>query len=174
MARPQPVEYPSYFESYLELVQGNSITEIFSHHQESILAFIQSIPAEKASFVYAPGKWTVKQVLQHIIDAERVFVYRAMRFSRKDITPLEAFDENNYAINDATENRTLYSLQSELTFLQQSTDIFLANLTDEQLACTGTASGKKVTVNALAYFIYGHKLHHLKVLERWYGIKFSW
>lgn len=170
MPRPQPVEYPSYFESYLELVQGNSIAEIFSHHQESILAFVQSIPAEKASYAYAPGKWTVKQVLQHIIDAERVYVYRAMRFSRKDETPLEAFDENSYAAFDASETRSLYSLQSELEFLQHATDIFLANLTEEQLACAGIANGKQVSVNALAYFIYGHKLHHLNILKIHYGI----
>lgn len=170
MDRPQAGEYPSYFETYLALVNGNNIAEVFSNHQESILAFIRAIPAEKASYAYAPEKWTVKQVLQHIIDAERVFVYRAMRFCRKDDTPLEAFDENSYAINDASETRTLYSLQSEFEFLQHSTDIFLANLSAEQLACKGIANGKLVTVNALAYFIYGHKLHHLNVLKMHYGL----
>lgn len=170
MNRPTTEEYPSYFEPYLTLVKGNSIAAVFSLHQESILAFIRSIPAEKASYAYAPNKWTVKQVLQHIIDAERVFVYRAMRFCRKDNTPLEAFDENSYAVNDGSEMRTLYSLQSELEFLQRSTDIFLGSLSDEQLACKGMANGNPVTVNALAYFIYGHKLHHINVLRTRYGV----
>ncbi len=170
MPRPIAAECPAYYEKYLALVHGNSIPEIFENHQKSILAFINDIPAEKATYAYAQGKWTVKQVLQHIIDAERVFVYRAMRFSRKDNTPLEGFDENSYAETDASETRTLYSLQNELAFLQHATDIFLANLTDEQLACTGTTNGNMVSVNAIAYFIYGHKIHHLNVLKLHYGL----
>lgn len=117
MPRPIAAECPAYYEKYLTLVHGNNIPEIFEHHQKNILAFIHAIPAEKATYTYAPGKWTVKQVLQHVIDAERVFVYRAMRFSRKDNTPLEGFDENSYAENDASETRTLYSLQNEFEFL---------------------------------------------------------
>jgi len=106
--------------------------------------------------------------LQHVIDAERVFAYRALRFSRKDATPLASFDENAYAQNANAKERTLQSLKDEFNALRHATDLLLQSFNAEQLNSKGIASNKSITVNALAFIIYGHLLHHKKLIEERY------
>ncbi|HPH23531.1 MAG TPA: DinB family protein, partial [Chitinophagaceae bacterium] len=149
----------------------NSIQELIANHSHTILQFIQAIENNNADFAYAENKWTVKQVLQHMIDTERVFVYRILSFSRKDATPLPGFDENTYAANADVQHRTLDELKEEFSLLRKSSDIFFASLQTEQLEAIGIANNNSITVNALCYIVFGHALHHIEILkERYFKI----
>lgn len=123
--------------------------------------FYNNIPDEKADFAYVVDKWTViKQLIQHLIDTERIFTYRLTRVSRNDDTPIPGFDENNYAENATATNRTFADLLKEFHLLRQSTPLFIQSLTKEQLNRKGTASGFPIKANGLCYIIIGHNLHH--------------
>ena len=169
MARPTGETYHAiYQQRYIDAAIGNSIEELIRNHSSSLIDFINSIPHEKANYKYAPEKWTVKQVLQHIIDTERIFSYRALRFSRNDDTPLSGFDEDSYATNAPVEHRSLSSLKKEFIALRKANDLLLSSFTEEQLQMTGIASGYKVSVNALCFIIFGHIIHHKEILEERY------
>lgn len=168
MPRPQQNDYAAYYDTYISKVSGDTIKEIITSYSEPLLKFYELLPEEKANHAYAEGKWTVKELLQHIIDAERVFSYRALRIARKDQTPLPGFDENSFATNSKASDRTLQSLKDEFSFLRKSTDILLSTFNDEQLAQKGTASNQPVTANAIAFIIFGHMIHHKQILEERY------
>lgn len=168
MSRPATNDYPQYYDPYVKMVKGNTVEEIVKNHSEEIIHFFDSLPKEKENFAYAEGKWTLKQVLQHVIDTERVFVYRALRFARMDNTPLSAFDEDAYAKNDGVNNRNFDTLKSEFNLLRQSTNLFFSNLNDQQLSAVGTASNHSITANSLAFIAIGHILHHKKIIEERY------
>jgi uncharacterized damage-inducible protein DinB len=168
MARPAPQDAAKFYLGYINHAKGNSVTEIIKNHATEIKDFYSNLPEAKADHAYAEGKWTLKELLQHIIDAERVFAYRALRFARKDATPLASFDENAYAQNANTKERTLQSLKEEFNALRNSTDIMVLSFNEEQLNSKGTASNKSITVNAIAFVIYGHLLHHKKIIEEKY------
>ena len=170
MPKPQPNECAPYYMRYINLVQGDSIGEIVNNHAFDLQEFFNNLPEEKANYAYAPGKWTPKQVLQHLTDAERVFAYRALRVSRNDTTPLASFDENAYVENGFSQQRALSSLKQEFNSVRAATDIFLLSLNEEQIMRTGTASNSPVSVNALAFIIYGHLLHHKNIFIERYGL----
>jgi uncharacterized damage-inducible protein DinB len=168
MARPQPQDSSSFYHKYINLVNGDSAAEAVKNHSAEILQFYSNLPEEKAGYAYAEGKWTLKDVMQHIIDAERVFTYRTMRIARKDTTPLPGFDENSFAANSGAGSRSFASLKEEFALLRQATDVFITTLTDEQLQNTGTASNNPVTANAVAFITYGHLLHHMNITRERY------
>jgi uncharacterized damage-inducible protein DinB len=170
MARPQPNECAPYYQKYIALAQGNTINEIVNNHAFDMQEFYNSLPDDKADFAYAENKWTIKQVLQHLTDAERVFAYRALRISRNDETPLASFDENEYVKNGFANQRSLSSLKQEFNAVRAATDMFLLSLNNQQVMRLGTASNNPVSVNALAFIIYGHLLHHKNILQERYGI----
>lgn len=170
MARPKENECVPYFQKYIALAQGNSISEIVNNHAFDLQEFYNSLPDEKADFAYAENKWTIKQVLQHVADTERVFAYRALRFSRNDQTPLASFEENDFVKNGFASSRSLSSLKQEFNSVRAATDIFLLALNEEQVRRTGTASNNLISVNALAFIIYGHLLHHKNIITERYGI----
>ena len=170
MARPQPNESAPFYHKYISLAEGNSVSEIVDKYAFDLQEFYNSIPDEKADFAYEEDKWTTKQVLQHVADAERVFAYRMLRICRNDKTPLPAFDENAFVENGFAAQRSLSSLKQEFNSVRAATDIFLLALNDEQVKRTGTASNNTISVNALAYIIYGHLLHHQKILRERYGV----
>ena len=171
MARPQPNECAPYYQKYIALAQGNSVKEIVENHSWKLQEFFNSLPDEKADYAYDEGKWIVKEVLQHLTDAEKIFAYRALRISRNDETPLASFDENAYVENGFASTRALSSLKQEFNAVRAATDIFLLSLNDEQIKRMGTASNNPVSVNALAFIIYGHLLHHQNILRERYGVK---
>ena len=113
MARPEANECAPYYQKYISLTKGNSVKEIIQNHAFELQEFYNNLPDDKADYAYADGKWTVKQVLQHVMDAERVFGYRALRISRNDSTPLASFDENIYVENGFAHERALSSLKQE-------------------------------------------------------------
>jgi len=168
MARPQTGDYFEYYQRYIDQVQGGSIEELVNSYSAQLNQFIMALPEGKAEHSYGPGKWTVKEVMQHLIDTERVFGCRALRFARKDATPLPGFDENEYAAHGNASSRSLASLKEEFVAVRKSTDLMLLSFGAEQLAGKGTASGHAVTVNAIAFIIFGHVLHHRKILEERY------
>ncbi|MEP6846052.1 MAG: DinB family protein [Panacibacter sp.] len=168
MPRPAVADASAFYHGYINNATGNSVKEVIANHSKEILDFYNSLPEQKAIYAYAEGKWTIKQLLLHVIDAERIFTYRALRIARKDTTPLAGFDENTYADNDGNENRTFQSLKDEFNAVRKATDLLYSNFSETQLNETGTASNKSITVNALCFIAYGHLLHHKKILEERY------
>jgi hypothetical protein len=170
MARPQPNESAPFYHKYIALAQGDTVTEVVNNYAFDLQEFYNSLPDDLADYAYDENKWTVKQVLQHVTDAERIFAYRVLRISRNDQTPLPSFDENAYVENGFASGRALSSLKQEFNAVRAATDMFLLSLNDEQIKRVGTASNNPVSVNALAYIIYGHLLHHKNILQERYGV----
>lgn len=168
MPRPAVGDYAPHFETYIQLVQEDQVPSIIEKYAPSIAAFYNSLPESKADYAYSNGKWTIKQVLQHVIDAERVFAYRLMRIARNDQTPLPGFDENAFARNARVAERSLQSLKDELQAVRTSTEYLLRSLNEEELQHKGTASGYPITANTFAFIIYGHLLHHQRILTERY------
>jgi hypothetical protein len=168
MARPQIGDFSDYAQGYVNAAKGNSIEELIVNLSADFLRFLNGIPDTKADFAYAEGKWTVKQLLQHMIDTERIFVFRALTFARKDTVALVGFDENSYAKAAPASQRTLAAIKQEFSLLRQSTDLFLLSLIAEDLKQEGIASNHRVTVNALAYILFGHNEHRKNVLTEKY------
>jgi uncharacterized damage-inducible protein DinB len=168
MSRPQSNDYAAYYSTYISKVEGDTIKEVIKKYSEPLLQFYTSLPEDKADHRYAEGKWTVKELLLHIIDAERIFSYRALRIARKDKTPLPGFDENAYTPASKASDRTLQSLEDEFAAVRKATDIMISTFDKEQLSERGTASDQPVTVNAIAFIMFGHMIHHKQILQERY------
>ena len=164
MTRPTESEYASFYKNYIALAKGDNIKEVILNYSEELTKFYNEIPNDKADYAYQENKWTVKDLLQHLIDAERVFVYRATRFARKDLSDLLGFDENDYAANADIKHKSLENLKKELIALRTSTNFFLENLNENQLQEKGSANNSSITVNAIAFIIFGHLIHHKNIL----------
>jgi uncharacterized damage-inducible protein DinB len=165
--RPGPNEYPPFAAGYVALVGNGPIIEILEYLQQTTLHFFTRMDPARASYAYAEGKWTVKQVLGHMIDSERVFAYRALAFAR-DPLELPGFDQDIYMANSHFNNRKLEDLAIEFNALRETTLHLLRTITDEQSTQKGIASGYPVSVRGLAYLIAGHELHHLKIIKERY------
>lgn len=168
MPRPSADEYNAFFQNYISKATGESVLEIITRHSDVLDAFYNGLPEEKAMYAYAPGKWTIKEVVQHLIDAERIFTYRLLRIVRNDKTPLPGFDENAYTVQAQADQRTLASLKEEFTAVRKATTLLLQSLTAVQLGRTGISNNAIISANALAFIIYGHALHHKEILEQRY------
>ncbi|WP_439505903.1 DinB family protein [Sediminibacterium sp.] len=168
MPKPSPEDYPPFFEGYINQIEHNNIREAVNHISHPLTYFFLNLPDDKGDYAYARDKWTLKDMLQHIIDTERIMQYRLLRIARKDITPLPGFDENFFALQANASARTFISLKEELKALRKSTDLLLLSLTDEQLANEGITSNHKMTANAIAYILFGHLMHHKKIVEERY------
>lgn len=159
-----------YYHRYINLVEKDELKEAFSFYLPSFAAFIEGIPEDKWSYRYAEGKWTIGELVQHIIDAERIFTYRALRMARKDETPLPGFDENEYVVHSKASSRLKDSLINELKAVQQSTRLMFDSFDDEQLEGSGTASGGITYVRGIGFIIIGHSIHHQNIIrERYLG-----
>ena len=168
--RPLPSDYASFFEPYISLVKNDNIQQALSASLPQMESFLSSIPESKSDYAYAENKWTVKQVLQHGIDSERVFAYRAMCIARGEKQPLPSFDENQYAEKAPVQHRSLKGLTEELLLQRRSTILLFEHLTEEMLNIRGIASGKPITALSLGYITIGHWLHHQQILaERYFG-----
>ncbi|MGN6291386.1 MAG: DinB family protein [Chitinophagaceae bacterium] len=157
-----------WYHGYIKMVPQDDIKAAFSSKDNNLIAFLNSIPESKHDHRYAEGKWTIKEVLQHIIDAERVFAYRALRFARKDQTPLPGFDENLFAENSRASARQWNDLVEEFKHVRRSSEIFFNSLDEDQLEAGGISSNNPIYVRALGYIIIGHALHHQKILAERY------
>lgn len=169
-ARPDATECAPFHLAYVGLVQDGAVLQTLERQLHDTTALLESLPAGKADFAYAPGKWTVKEVLGHVIDAERIFSYRALRIARGDETPLPGFDENRYVPASGASRRTLIDLLAEFHAVRRATLALFEHLPAEAAARTGTVGGARVSVRALAWVITGHERHHVGILrERYLG-----
>ncbi len=171
MSRPLKDECGNFYLGYIDAATGNSVEELLQLHPETIKNGILSIPNNQADHSYAPGKWTIKQMLQHMIDTERVFSYRALRISRNDATPMAGFDENMYAANASVDHRSMEDLKKELLLLREASDLMIGSFNETQLNYRGVASNASITLRAVCFIIYGHNLHHLRILKERYLVK---
>jgi hypothetical protein len=168
MPKPVATDYPEYFGKYINQVTEEDLTEAFKNQFPKIDIFLRSIDEEKANYAYAPGKWTLKELLQHIIDGERIFNYRALCFARKETTSLPSFDENIYADNSNANARSWKSLSNELINVRRSTEDLFKSFTEEMLQQIGTANNNNISVRSLGFIIIGHVTHHIKIVEERY------
>ena len=170
MPRPSATEYGAFHQTYINCTTGNDYAILVQQYNERIIEDWNAIPTEKINFAYAPDKWTIKQMLQHVIDTERIFAYRALAIARKEPATLLGFDENEYAKNATASHRNWEEMIAEWKILRQSTNILFGSFTEEDLKQKGTASNLPISVNALGFIIFGHALHHLHVLKERYSI----
>lgn len=169
--RPGTGEYAEFYAGYIAALPPGDILEILEGQKEQLRHLAETVTGDRETFRYAPGKWSVREVLGHVIDGERVFSYRALRFSRGDETPLPSFDENFYVANADFDSRTLSSLVEEMILLRSANVLFFRELAPEKLTRVGVANTYPVTVRALAFILAGHLAHHLGLLRDRYGIE---
>lgn len=163
-------EYASFYQPYIDVLEENS-NGIIKNLEDSLhvgLCLLEDLTEEKQLFRYADGKWTIKELVQHIIDSERVFSYRALVFSRKDIVPLPGFEESDYVKNSRANERPYDDLLEELKVVRLSTILLFKSFNKADLQNSGNASGKLISVRALGYITSGHLLHHLKIIKQRY------
>lgn len=163
-----PTEYADWYKNYIIEAGEVDLIEELEISVHRLIRFVREIPMDKFDYRYAEGKWTIKDILQHIIDAERIFSYRALRFARKDQTPLPSFEENDYADIANGSQRSIQDLLTELAVVRQSTISLFKTFDDEALKRIGTASGNPMSVRALGFVIIGHQNHHQNVYQERY------
>ncbi len=168
MPRPDLTRVPDHFHNYINQAEGDDLKDVLKKQTRSFEEFLNGIPKKKRNYSYAEGKWTIKEVLQHIIDAEWIFAYRALCFARKDATPLPGFEENDYAANSKADQRKWKDIVKEFEAVRRSTEILFDSFDDEQLETAGTASGKSNYVQAIGFIIAGHANHHIKITKERY------
>jgi len=173
--KPKPTEYPKYSHIYMDLLQdGENILDQLWQNFLTIKNFIYKLPEEKLYFRYADNKWTIKEILVHLIDDERIFTYRALRYARNDETPLHGFEENNYAIYSKANERSLDSIFEEYESVRKATLTLFNYLPEDSFLRCGSGIDtdgsiiNKRTVRALAYHIAGHELRHFKIIKERY------
>ncbi len=160
-------EYPAIFEPYIETIIGDAREELETQ-LITFPIFIESIPETKGSYTYADGKWTIKEILCHIIDTERIMGYRALRFARNDMTALSPFEQDEFVANGRHNERSLESITQEFIHLRKSNILFFDSLNEVELSRKGMASDRLISVRALFYIIAGHLNHHRIVLQERY------
>jgi len=169
MARPQEGDYNPFMKRYIDNTAGEDVVKELEASVVPLQNFFGGMLDEKkGSHSYAPGKWTVKQLIQHMIDAERVFAYRAMCLARGDRQELPSFEENDYADIANGENRTLQGLISELMLMRQASLTLYRHLSAADIERKGTAAGHTATANAIGFVIVGHAIHHMNILRERY------
>lgn len=162
-------EFADFYKPYInKSIHYNSIIEGLLDSEKEIISFFENIPADKLEYRYAEGKWTPKDLILHLIDAERIFTYRALRIARNDKTELPGFEENDYVIEAGANKRTLTDLIHEFKTVRKSTVSLYESFNDEQLKRVGVASNYSVSVRALAYMTIGHYLHHMQIINERY------
>ncbi|SFF05891.1 DinB superfamily protein [Paenibacillus algorifonticola] len=168
--RPTINDYSTFSETYISKVPEGSIKDLLLEAYDTTSGLLASIPEERGSYKYAEGKWSIKEVIGHINDTERVMSYRLLRISRGDSTPLPGFEQDLFIAGARFNEYTIAELADEYRAIRQSTLKLISKLSDEELARRGNASSSEVTALALAYIIAGHELHHLNVLKERYLI----
>jgi hypothetical protein len=171
MPRPKPSEYPSYYEPYISLVKDDNVLRVLEDQVLSVQAVLSEVPEEREDFTYADGKWTLKEVMGHIIDSERIFAYRVLRIARNDKTPLPGYEQDDYVPNGNFNKRTLYDLGHEFGIVRESNLILFKNLGETAWSRTGIANEKEISVRALIYIIAGHAIHHVNVIRQKYLVE---
>ena len=166
--RPDIETVPAFYRTYVEHVKNMDLADALREAGKQVQQLLETVPEEIGDYRYEAGKWSVKEVLNHMMDAERVFAYRALRFARKDQTPLHPFEENDYAPEANAHSRTIQQFSQEMQRLRETTIDLYASFSPEMLQREGIASNKKISVLNLGYIIAGHDIHHGKILRERY------
>ena len=166
--KPAEGEYNPYYERYIARVPEGDIVAILATQIEDSLAMFRELTEEQALHAYAPGKWTIKEVIGHLADTERIMSYRALRFARNDTTPVPGFDENSYVPAARSNQRPLASLVAEFAAVRRATVALLAGLPADGWTRRGAANQHEISVRALAQVIAGHELHHRGIIAERY------
>ncbi len=166
--RPNSNEYATFYHTYVGKVPEGELIALLNNQLEATVAIFANLEEAQGAYRYGEGKWSIKEVLGHIIDTERVMSYRALRVSRGDQTPLPGFEQDDYVAAFDANVRAFSDMIEEFKMVRQSTILFFKSCTDEMMLRTGTASNCPISTRALAYIILGHELHHVKILKERY------
>lgn len=168
ITKPETSEFSPYYENYINKVERNDLLAVLTENREIFSRFLKNIPKEKLDYCYAEGKWSIKEIIVHLIDAERIFAYRALRFARNDNTELAGFDENEYVPESNAINQSIDMLFEEFQAVRNASITLFKSFTPAMFLRTGTANGKEISVRALGFIIAGHTVHHQQtILERY-------
>ncbi len=168
ISRPLAGEFDSYYERYVSLVADGDILSALKNQTAETLDLLNKISAEKAGFRYAPEKWSVKELVGHIIDTERIFAYRALRIARGDKTPIEGYEQDDYIKNAEFSKCSLADLAEEFSLIRRANFLMFQSLSETAWYRRGMANGKEITVRALAFTIAGHEIYHCNILKERY------
>ena len=168
MPKPSPTNYPGYFQKYIDQVTETDFFTALQNQSAGLEQFLQPISEEKSMFAYAEGKWTIKEMLLHMSDTERIFCYRALCFAREEKTNLPGFDENDYAANSDANSRTWESIVQEFLVVRKATEVLFKSFSEKALARVGTANNNPATVASIGFILLGHFNHHKKILAERY------
>ncbi|HRE40451.1 MAG TPA: DinB family protein [Ignavibacteria bacterium] len=166
--KPNENEFPVFYKPYIDEIDGEDILEILTSQGKTAIKFLKDIPESIGTYRYEKNKWSIKEIIGHLADAERVFAYRLMRISRGDKTDLPGFDENFYIANGRYNEMSMKTLIDGLLYLRASTVNLVSQLSDEELNRSGSSNGSPITANSLAYIIAGHMEHHINVINERY------
>lgn len=161
-------EFNSYYSTYINLVEQEDIVASLQQNLKEMLSFYKSIPEDKWSFSYAKGKWTIKEIMQHLLDTERIFAYRALCFSRKDNVELPGYDQDEYLEHSKANSRSKESLIEEYISIRNATISLFKSFSKEMFMHIGVASNCPLSVRAAGYIIVGHEMHHCNVIKERY------
>ena len=171
MNRPETTEYDAYYEKYISLLAADEdVIAALGKQPSELKALFANVDEDRGTFAYEEGKWTLKEVLSHLIDGERIFAYRMLRISRGDETPIEGFEQDGYIENSNANNRCFAELLDELELQRRSNLMLINNLTEDGTRRLGTASGLSISVRALVYIMAGHVRHHQTIFKEKYAI----
>jgi hypothetical protein len=168
ISSPADSEFAPYYRHYVSLVEGNDLVSALENQIDQTTSLLATIPEEKGTWRYAEGKWSIKELVGHLIDTERVMAYRALRFSRNDTTELEGFDQDPYIENADFDSCKLSDLTKQFELVRQSNIFMFNSLSENAWNRSGIASGNPVSVRGLGYIIAGHEVHHIKILKERY------
>lgn len=166
--RPESDEYAAYFDRYISLVPGGDIVATIGAQLDDTFAVLRGLSDERGRYAYAPGKWSMKEVVGHLIDTERIMAYRALRIARGDVTPLAGFEQDAYVAQARFNDRSLVELQDEWTCVRASNVALFGSWHEDDWMRRGTASNNPISARALVYIIAGHELYHRDILETRY------
>ena len=168
--RPGADEHSPYYSAYIALVPDGSLVDLLFDQQLESLRMLRGVDDERGLFAYAPGKWTIKEVIGHLCDTERIFTYRALRFARGDEQPLAGFNENTYVPAGRFNERRMNDLLNEFQAIRAATIHLFRHLDEDELSRRGVANDNPITVRALGYIVAGHERHHVKLLRERYAL----
>ncbi|OUS00931.1 damage-inducible protein DinB [Flavobacteriales bacterium 33_180_T64] len=161
-------EYNPYYQTYIEKVGSVTLLNGLKDNGDKTIAFLESISEDKLEYRYEEGKWTIKEVIQHLIDTERVFAYRALCIARKDKALFPGFSQNEYAMHSGANNRSIYSLMNEYKAVRLASIILFDSFSEDMLLQIGIASNSNLSSRAIAFIIVGHENHHCEIIKERY------
>jgi hypothetical protein len=166
--RPQAGEYGSFYRRYIDLASEEDVVAALEAQSQETTALLGGLSEEQASQRYAPDKWSIKQLVGHVADAERIFAYRALSIARGETKPLPGFDQEPYVVNSGADDRSISDLAGELAAVRRANVMMLRALPEEAWRRIGTASDNPISVRAIAFIILGHERHHVRILRERY------